>query len=93
VLLRFLKNISELAELLLEKEVIFGEDLERIFGKRKGDKSRDMMSVAQTDTPAPVAAKTEDQTAEPEKPSKPSGKKKDGSGKSSGKGKGKVKNK
>jgi cell division protease FtsH len=27
-----------LAELLLEKEVIFSEDLENIFGKRKGEK-------------------------------------------------------
>ena len=31
------KGLVELAELLLEKEVIFSEDLERIFGKRKGD--------------------------------------------------------
>lgn len=33
-----MKGLTELAELLLEKEVIFSEDLERIFGKRKGDK-------------------------------------------------------
>ena len=33
-----MKGMTELAELLLEKEVIFGEDLERIFGKRKADK-------------------------------------------------------
>jgi len=32
-----IKGLTELAELLLEKEVIFGEDLERIFGKRKAD--------------------------------------------------------
>ncbi len=32
-----LKGLTELAELLLEKEVIFSEDLERIFGKRKAD--------------------------------------------------------
>jgi cell division protease FtsH len=30
-----MKGLTELAELLLEKEVIFSEDLERIFGKRK----------------------------------------------------------
>ena len=36
-----MKGLTELAELLLEKEVIFSEDLERIFGKRKGDKIRD----------------------------------------------------
>ena len=29
--------LRELAELLLEKEVIFSEDLQRIFGKRKGE--------------------------------------------------------
>ena len=29
------KRLTELAELLLEKEVIFSEDLEKIFGKRK----------------------------------------------------------
>jgi len=32
-----LKGLTELAELLLEKEVIFSEDLERIFGKRKAE--------------------------------------------------------
>jgi cell division protease FtsH len=32
-----IKGLTELAELLLEKEVIFSEDLERIFGKRKGE--------------------------------------------------------
>ena len=37
VLKNNIKGLTELAELLLEKEVIFGEDLERIFGKRKAD--------------------------------------------------------
>ncbi len=37
VLKHNLKGLTELAELLLEKEVIFSEDLERIFGKRKAD--------------------------------------------------------
>ena len=37
VLKNNMKGLIELAELLLEKEVIFTEDLERIFGKRKGD--------------------------------------------------------
>ena len=32
-----IKGLTELAELLLEKEVIFSEDLERIFGKRRAD--------------------------------------------------------
>ncbi len=37
VLKQNMKGLKELAELLLEKEVIFSEDLERIFGKRKAD--------------------------------------------------------
>ncbi len=37
VLVNNMKGLTELAELLLEKEVIFSEDLERIFGKRKAD--------------------------------------------------------
>ena len=41
VLSKNIKGLTELAELLLEKEVIFSEDLERIFGKRKGDQSKD----------------------------------------------------
>jgi len=36
-----MKGLTTLAELLLEKEVIFGEDLEKIFGKRKGDTGKD----------------------------------------------------
>jgi AFG3 family protein len=32
-----MKGLTELAEILLDKEVIFSEDLERIFGKRKAD--------------------------------------------------------
>ena len=31
-------GLSQLAELLLEREVIFSEDLEHIFGKRKGSR-------------------------------------------------------
>ena len=37
VLKNNMKGLTELAELLLDKEVIFSEDLERIFGKRKAD--------------------------------------------------------
>jgi len=37
VLKNNMKGLVELAELLLDKEVIFSEDLERIFGKRKAD--------------------------------------------------------
>lgn len=41
VLKNNMKGLTELAELLLEKEVIFGEDLERIFGKRKAELLKD----------------------------------------------------
>jgi len=37
VLKNNMKGLTELAELLLEKEVIFSEDLERIFGKRMAE--------------------------------------------------------
>lgn len=35
-------GMSQLAEMLLEREVIFAEDLEKIFGKRKGDAVREL---------------------------------------------------
>jgi cell division protease FtsH len=41
VLKNNMKGLTELAELLLEKEVIFSEDLERIFGKRKAEVLKD----------------------------------------------------
>jgi hypothetical protein len=41
VLTNNMKGLTELAELLLEKEVIFTEDLERIFGKRKADQLKE----------------------------------------------------
>jgi hypothetical protein len=51
VLRNNMKGLVELAEQLLEKEVIFSEDLERIFGKRKGDKAKE-----ETDTQAKNSA-------------------------------------
>jgi AFG3 family protein len=42
VLKENLAGLTELAELLLEKEVIFSEDLERIFGKRKADQLKEI---------------------------------------------------
>lgn len=36
-----IKGLTELAEILLEKEVIFSEDLERIFGKRRAEVLKD----------------------------------------------------
>jgi cell division protease FtsH len=41
VLKNNMKGLTELAELLLEKEVIFSEDLERIFGKRTAEILKD----------------------------------------------------
>ena len=41
VLKNNMKGLTELAELLLDKEVIFSEDLERIFGKRKAELLKD----------------------------------------------------
>ncbi len=58
-----MKGLTELAELLLEKEVIFSEDLERIFGKRKGDKlksgSEDQAKKVIDVEPAPIEPNTE----------------------------------
>ena len=36
------EGLTRLAELLLEREVIFAEDLEKIFGKRKGELRKEM---------------------------------------------------
>ena len=47
VLKNNMKGLTELAELLLEKEVIFSEDLERIFGKRKADVLKEAMEAAE----------------------------------------------
>ena len=46
VLKNNMKGLTELAELLLEKEVIFSEDLERIFGKRTADVLKDEQEAA-----------------------------------------------
>jgi cell division protease FtsH len=51
-----IKGLTELAELLLEKEVIFSEDLERVFGKRKADKMKEEAEAKQVEktTEAPA---------------------------------------
>jgi cell division protease FtsH len=57
-----MKGLTELAELLLEKEVIFSEDLERIFGKRKADLIKDeaeALAAASKATVLAVAEKSE----------------------------------
>jgi cell division protease FtsH len=89
VLKKHMKGLTELAQLLLEKEVIFGEDLERIFGKRKGDKSREKGLVPETAAlkPGLTAGETKAAVTVEKNPKK----KKDG--KSSGKAKVKDKEK
>ena len=55
-------GLTQLAELLLDKEVIFSEDLERIFGKRKGAQPGD---VTPEKTPEEKSGeKTEEKTEE-----------------------------
>jgi AFG3 family protein len=44
------KDLTRLAELLLEKEVIFSEDLERIFGKRKFAKPETELLIKQSES-------------------------------------------
>jgi ATP-dependent metalloprotease FtsH len=65
VLKKNLKGLKELSELLLEKEVIFGEDLERIFGKRKGEikaepaTEKKPLALKETKKPEPSSATPE----------------------------------
>jgi len=58
-----MKGLTELAELLLDKEVIFSEDLERIFGKRKADQIKE-------ENEALLAANQPAAVEVPEKPEK-----------------------
>jgi cell division protease FtsH len=50
VLLTHRKQLTELAEILLEREVIFSEDLEKIFGKRKADLIKEEQEAKKNDT-------------------------------------------
>jgi ATP-dependent metalloprotease FtsH len=55
-----LDGLTQLAELLLEKEVIFSEDMERIFGKREGDNSEtEKVNEAETAKPDSESKKEE----------------------------------
>jgi cell division protease FtsH len=65
-----IEGLTKLAEQLLEKEVIFSEDLERIFGKRKGDISKSMTEVAAKGI-EPAKAEEPAKTVEPEKSEEP----------------------
>jgi AFG3 family protein len=72
VLKNNMKGLTELAELLLEKEVIFSEDLERIFGKRKADILKEEREAEAK--PKTIADRTENikEDVEVEKPGKSS---------------------
>ena len=61
VLQNNMKGLTELAELLLEKEVIFSEDLERIFGKRKADLLKDEKDA---EAKSALALKAKEETKE-----------------------------
>ena len=72
-------GFEQLAALLLEKEVIFSEDLERIFGPRKGGVNPN--AVINDDTPieletdekkpAPKEKAPKEKTPKPEEPAEP----------------------
>ncbi len=66
VLKNNMKGLTELAELLLEKEVIFSEDLERIFGKRKADvlKEERELALKPADPALPVAVMKDQEETE-----------------------------
>jgi cell division protease FtsH len=67
------KGLTVLAELLLEKEVIFSEDLERIFGKRKADQLKDAREAEAksktVDKAVPAEGPKEDKKKKPGKAS------------------------
>lgn len=70
VLRNNMEGLTQLAETLLEKEVIFSDDLERIFGKRKGEnKALDAINEAKEQEKADA----EKQTADADVPSTSSG--------------------
>ncbi|MBQ2351994.1 MAG: ATP-dependent zinc metalloprotease FtsH, partial [Bacteroidales bacterium] len=60
VLRNNMEGLTQLAETLLEKEVIFSDDLERIFGKRKGEnKALDAINEAKEQEKAEQTADAE----------------------------------
>jgi AFG3 family protein len=58
-----IEGLTKLAELLLDKEVIFSEDLEIIFGKRKADIIKDAQAEAEA-VLKPAAPAVEDKSEE-----------------------------
>ncbi len=67
VLKENMKGLTELAELLLEKEVIFSEDLERIFGKRKADVLKELREAEEKTKALAQNASAEDEKDEKKK--------------------------
>jgi len=74
VLKAHMTGLTVLAELLLEKEVIFSEDLERIFGKRKADLVKEQQEAEakkaeenNADANKPVEVTTNEAEVKPEK--------------------------
>lgn len=72
-----MKGLTELAEQLLEKEVIFSEDLERIFGKRKADQLKELREAEAKPKPKPVEKVAITEESKEEKKKKKSGKSSD----------------
>ncbi len=66
VLRNNMEGLTKLAETLLEKEVIFSDDLERIFGKRKGEnKALDAINEAKEQEKAEAEKQTADAETAP----------------------------
>lgn len=65
VLREHAEGLKELAELLLQREVVFTEDVERIFGKRKKDIERERRESAASAEPAPGTTAEAGTTIEP----------------------------
>ncbi|MDR3366062.1 MAG: ATP-dependent zinc metalloprotease FtsH [Prevotellaceae bacterium] len=65
------KGLKQLAELLLEREVIFSEDLEKIFGKRKGEHNDLLISAAAADSDNAAAVPADADAAAAEAQEKP----------------------
>ncbi len=59
VLRNNVRGLTELAELLLEKEVIFSEDLERIFGKRRAEVLKEESEAALKQKSSPEETSSE----------------------------------
>ncbi|MGM0932278.1 MAG: ATP-dependent zinc metalloprotease FtsH [Bacteroidota bacterium] len=62
-------KLTQLADILLDKEVIFKDDLEKIFGARPFEKDRDMARVEQDKKEAKKRAKAEESSKNAEKSS------------------------